>query len=131
MTTRKLVHAATLDRFRDVVENVEGVDLRDLQPCTALLVQTRHSLYRIVIIQGAEVRLQGGAFFPDPTPVYVEGATIGRNCVRVGWIGVGLSVEIRSEGRRIITSPVRAITAEKVPDRVVESQRSDSTSSTR
>ena len=33
--------------------------------------------------------------------------------------GVDLSVEFRSEGRRVITSPVRAITTEQPPGSVV------------
>jgi hypothetical protein len=119
MSDTKLVRAVTLDRFGDVVENIEGVHLRHLPPFTTLLVRTMNSLYRVVITQGPEVYVQGGAFFPDPTSAYLDGASIGGNCLRVGWIGVGLLVEFRSGGRRIITSPVRAITTEQAPGSVV------------
>jgi hypothetical protein len=110
MSDAKLVRA--LDWFRSVVENIEGVHLCHLPPFTTLIVRTMNSLYRVVIIEGREVYVQGGAFFPHPTAAYLEGASIGGSSIRVGWIGIGLLVEIRSGGRRIITSPVRAISIE-------------------
>jgi hypothetical protein len=112
MSDAKLV--ATLDCFTDVVENVEGVHLRHLPPFTTLLVRTMNSVYRVVLTQGPEVYVQGGAFFPEPTSAYLDGASIGGNFLRVGWIGVGLLLEIRSGSRRIITSAVRAISIEQV-----------------
>lgn len=113
------VRATTLESFRALVMDVEGVHLHHLPPLTTLLVRTMNSLYRVVITQGSDVYIQGGAFFPDPTSAYIDGASIGRSCLKVGWIGIGLLVEIRSGGRRIITSPVRTITTEQAPSSVV------------
>lgn len=107
------VRAATLDRIGSLVEDLAGVDLRTLPPFTTLLVWTMNSLYRVVITGWPEVCVQGGAFFPDPTSAYVDGASIGGSCLRVGWIGVGFVVEIRSSGRHILTSPVVAINTEQ------------------
>jgi hypothetical protein len=59
------------------------------------------------------VHVQGGAFFPDPTLAYIDGASFGGSCLRVGWISAGLFVEIRSGGRHILTSPVLAVTTEQ------------------
>jgi hypothetical protein len=112
MADNRQVCAATLDRIGDLVDDTAGVHLRDLPPSATLLVWTMNSLYRVVITQWPEVYIQGGAFFPDPTAAYLDGASIG-GTLRVGWIGVGLFVEIRSGGRRIITSAVRAITTER------------------
>lgn len=106
---------------RDLMsENIEGVHLNDLPPFTSLLVWTVHSLYRVVVIQGTEVCVQGGSFFPDPTSARLDGASIGGSSIRVGWIGIGLLVEIRARGRRIITSPVRTITFERASLSVVQ-----------
>ena len=112
MADTKWVRAATLDRIGDLVDDTAGVHLRDLPPLTTLLVWTTNSVYRVVITQWPEVYIQGGAFFPDPTSAYLDGASIGGS-LRVGWIGIGFFVEIRSGGRHIITSPVRAITTER------------------
>jgi hypothetical protein len=113
MSDTKLVRAATLDRIGDLVDDTAGVRLRDLPPFTTLLVWTMNSVYRVVITQWPEVSIQGGAFFPDSTSASLDGASIGGSCLRVGWIGVGLLVEIRAGDRHIITSPVRAITTEQ------------------
>ena len=118
MSDTKLVRAATLDWFHAVVDDIEGVYLRHLTPFTTLLVRTMNSLYRVVITPGPEVYVQGGAFFPDPTSAYLDGASRGGS-LRTGWIGVDLSVEFRSGGLRIITSPVRAITTEQASGSVV------------
>lgn len=119
MSDTKLLRAATLDRLGDVVEDIEGVHLCHLPPFTTLLVKTMNSLYRIVITHWPEVCVQGGTFFPDLTSACLDGASIGGSCLRVGWIGVGLLVEIRSGSLRIITSPVRAITIELASSSVV------------
>jgi hypothetical protein len=119
MSDPKFVRAARLNRVGDFVEDITSVDLRDLPPFTTLLVWTTNSLYRMVITRWPEVYVQGGDLFSNPTAAYVDGATSGESGLRVGWIGVGLLVEIRSGGWRITTSPVRAITTEQAAGWVV------------
>ena len=99
--------------------DIVGVQVHDLPPRARLLVRTMNSLYRVVVSEGADVYIQGGAFFPQPTAASIDGASFGGSCLRVGWIGVGLVVEIRAGGQRIITSPVRAITTDRAPFSVV------------
>jgi hypothetical protein len=118
MSDKKLVRAITLSGFRDVVENVECVHLRHLQPFTTLLVRTLNSLYRVVITDGPSVSVQGGAFFPEATSAYLGGASTGGAAIRVGCICVGLRVEIHAGDQVIVTSPVRAITHVRASDRV-------------
>lgn len=72
-----------------------------------------NSVYRVVIAQWPEVYIQEGAFSPDSASAYPDGARFGGSCLRVGWIGVGVLMEIRSGGRHIVTSPVRAVTTEQ------------------
>ena len=119
MADSKLLRAATLDGIGDLVDDTPGVHLRDLPPFTTLLVWTMNSLYRVVVTHWPEVYVQGGAFFPEPTLALVDGASFGGSSLRVGWISAGLSVEIRSGGRHIITSPVLAITTERASSLVV------------
>lgn len=97
----------------DLIGHVDGVHLRQLAPLTTLLVWTRNSLYRIVVMEGVDVYVQGGAFFPDPTPARLEGASMGGGLLKLGWIGVGLVMEIRAGGMHVVTSPVRAIATER------------------
>ena len=118
MATTKSIRAATLKRIGDLVDDTAGVRLHELPPFTVLLVSTTNSLYRVVITESPEVYIQGGYFFPNPTSAYLDGASIGGDYLKVGWIGVGLSMEIRSQGRRITTSRVRIITIEKASNSI-------------
>lgn len=112
--------AATLTGFTSAVASTNGVHLRDLPPMTTLLVRTRNSEYRIVVSSGDEVLVKGGQFFPSLTEARFSGASVGGSFLKVGWIGIGLRMEILAEGRRIVTSPVHDIVA---ADESSQSQR--------
>ena len=51
----------------------------------------------------------GRRVFPSLTPAHFSGASVGGSFLKVGWIGIGLRMEILVDGRRIVTSPVRDI----------------------
>lgn len=104
--------AATMDGFVDASTAADGLSLRDLEPLTTLLVRTCNSHYRIVISRNTAVFVQGGRFFPETTHARLEGSSFGGSLLKMGWIGVGLCMEIWAGGQRIITSPVRAIARE-------------------
>ena len=111
MKLARAVHLQT-NSVVDLMDYVEGVHLRQLPPLT-MLVWTKNSLYRIVVMEGSNVYVQGGTFFPDPTSAHLDGASMGGGFLQVGWIGVGLVMEIRAGGMHIVTSPVRAIATER------------------
>jgi hypothetical protein len=111
-STTLIARAATLDAFVDSATSADGICVRELEPLTTLLVRTRNSRYRIIVSRNAAILVQGGAFFPDTTQATLEGASAGGSVLKVGWIGVGLRMEISSGGQRIVTSPVRTITRE-------------------
>lgn len=109
VTTSRLMRAATLEGFADEVARVPGVSLDDLQPLTTLLVQTRNSEYRITRAEGELVLVQGGRFFPQLTRASLDGASLGGSLIKVGWIGLGFRMELRTGDQRVLTSPVLAI----------------------
>ena len=109
--TTCIARAATLTGFTSAVSSTNGVQLRSLPPMTTLLVRTRNSEYHIVVSSGDEVLVKGGHFFPALTEARFSGASVGGSFLKVGWIGVGLRMEILAEGRRIITTPVYDIVA--------------------
>jgi len=115
MPDNHFVRAASLDVIGDLAREVGGVDLRQLPPFTTLIVHTMKSLYRVVTTRGTLVYVQGGAFFPEPTAAYFDGASFGGSSLRVGWIAIGLSMEFRLRERLILTSRVRAITTIQAP----------------
>jgi hypothetical protein len=103
-----VARAGTLDGFAEAAAG-PGLALRQLEPLTALSVYTRNTHYRIVVTRGDEILIQGGTFFPDPTPAHLEGSSVGGSLLKVGWIGVGLRLEIRAGGQRIVTTSVRSL----------------------
>jgi hypothetical protein len=103
------VAATTLDGFVASTAAGMGVALGTVAPLTSLIVETRNTRYHIIVTRSDEILVQGGSFFPDPTPARLEGASLGGSLLRLGWIGLGLRMEIRANGQRIVTTPVRTI----------------------
>jgi hypothetical protein len=108
-----------MDDAIEGIGQVEGVRLSELPPLSTILVWTRNSLYRLVVLDASEIYVQGGALFPHLTSAQLDGASIGRGFLMTGCICVGLLMELRVAGTRVRTSPVVAISAEPVQHRVV------------
>lgn len=108
-----------VDGVMELAGHVEGVQLSELPPLTTLLVWTWNSLYRVVVMDGSSVSVQGGTFFPAPTSAQFDGASMGRGSVMTGWICVGLLMELHVDGTRVKTSPVVAIATEPMQRPVV------------
>ena len=108
---RTIPRPSTLDAFTEALAESEGVSLPDLEPLTTLVVQTSHSVYRMTVVHDTTVLLRGGAFHAE-TMALLHGSGFGGYLLRVGWIGVGLRMEFSVDGKRFITSAVRAITTE-------------------
>ena len=60
---------------------------------------------------GCHALVQGGRYFCEETEARIEGATCLGSSLRVGWICLGLRLELLVNGKRIVTSRVRAITS--------------------
>ena len=106
-----VARGSTLEGFAATASG-PGVAVASLQPLTALLVDTQNTRYHIIVSGGGDILIQGGAFFPEPTPARLDGASLGTSLLKIGWIGLGLRMEIRAGGQRIITSAVRSITVD-------------------
>jgi hypothetical protein len=94
-----------------------GLMLDSLEPGTRIVVATRHSAYRFVVIDGAQKRatVTGGKMFPESTEVRIEGATAGAGVIRPGWIIVGLRMELSIGLKRITTSNVQSVSFDREP----------------
>ena len=108
-----VVRGATLDGFVTGTVDAAGILLRDVEPLTTLVVHTRNTRYRIIVTRDDDIVVQGGSFFPDPTPAHLDGASLGSSFLKLGWIGVGLRMEIRAGGQRIVTTTVRSVMREE------------------
>ena len=109
-----IARAATLDGFLDSA--AEAVNIHELQPMTTLVVRTRNTQYRIVVAPDSAIHVQGGRFFPGLTTARLDGSSAGGSLLKLGCITVGLRMEISVGGQRIVTSPVRTISRERVTE---------------
>jgi len=101
------------------VESTEGPGLMldGLAAGTPIVVSTRHSSYRFVVVDAAlrQAKVVGGKMFPEQTDVRIEGATTGASVIKPGWIVVGLRLELSMGLKRITTSSVKSVAVEDVP----------------
>jgi len=107
-----------LDGFIDIDQALKGVALPALAPCDTVKVRTHNSDYEIFLLDPESGRavVQGGHYFPQPMEAIVNGSTFGGCMLKLGWLGVGLRMEISAYGQSVITSPVRALTVERATD---------------
>jgi hypothetical protein len=117
-----LPNCRTLDGFARKSNEHKGLVVTSLDAGVTIVVRTRHSSYRLVVLDGARhLVLAEGGVFHEPTVVHLSGATFGGSTLKLGWILVGLRVEFGLGSRRITTSPVESVTIEshaplEVPD---------------
>jgi hypothetical protein len=92
----------------------DGVAVESLDAGDVVVVRTQNSTYRVEVLdpERRDVLLTGGAYFAEPTRVRLGGATAGGSTLKVGWIGVGLQLEIASGRQRTTTSCVESLTIE-------------------
>jgi hypothetical protein len=101
----------TIDHLLLGSEASTGVAMAALEFGTRLLVRTRYSQYRLTVLDGesGHVLIEGGTLLHGVTPATLSGATAGGSAMKLGWIGVGLRMELSVGGVRVTTSPVRSI----------------------
>ncbi|HKE84166.1 MAG TPA: hypothetical protein VKB50_10440 [Vicinamibacterales bacterium] len=109
-------HAVNSDPAREPATG-PGLMLDSLESGTRIVVTTKHSAYRFVVIDGAQRRatVAGGKMFPESTEVRIEGATAGAGLIRPGWIIVGLRLEMSIGLKRITTSSVQSVSFDGEP----------------
>lgn len=114
----------TLEGFTTGSGDRNGIDIRGLAAGTTITVTTKHSRYRLAVLDGRQhlVCAEGGVFL-EPTVVRVSGATFGGSALKVGWIVEGLRVEFGLSPRPIVSSPVQSIVIEGPSHQVDREER--------
>ena len=97
-----------------------GVDLHELAAGTLIRLLTQNSEYRIVLLdpEAGRVQVEGGRYFRTPTEAVLNGSSCGGSMLRMGWIGVGLQVELDyplqpDQFVTVVTSPVEGFWLER------------------
>lgn len=101
----------TLDGFARETSRREGFETAHLPPLTKLNISTQNSYYQLTLLDPGDSTaiVQGGRFFSEPSEVFFCGSSYGGTLLKMSWIGIGMRLELMSNGRRIITSPVVSV----------------------
>jgi hypothetical protein len=107
----------TLVDFARQAGCIEGLSLSVLAPGTIVSVNTRHSHYRMLVIDPRNGRalVTSASWFTEPTEVRLEGATAGGSVLKTGWIGIGLKLEMSVGRQRVTTSRVVSVEVLSIP----------------
>jgi hypothetical protein len=105
-----------LDGVSEISPMLEGVTLMTMKACDTIHVRTRNSDYEIFLLDPKSGRalVRGGEYFAEPVEANVSGSTFGGCMLKMGWIGVGLRMEIYVNGNRTVTTPVQSLRVEQV-----------------
>jgi hypothetical protein len=114
----------TLDGFARESNGKDGVGVYALDAGSTLIVKTRHSRYRLTVLDGSrQLVLAAGGIFPEPTVVRLSGATFGGSTLKVGWILVGLRIEFGLGAKQITSSPVQSVEIEEPAAEISHEER--------
>jgi hypothetical protein len=105
-----------LDGVVEISPLLEGVTLTALEACDTIHARTRNSDYELFLLDPKSGRalVRGGEYFAEPVEAIVCGSTFGGCMLKIGWLGVGLQMEICVEGQRTVTSPVQSLRVDHV-----------------
>src|SRR5215468_6665111 len=108
--------SCSLDGATEISHTLKGVKLGTLEACDMIQARTRNSVYEIFLLDPNSGRalVRGGGYFAEPVEAIVSGSTFGGCMLKVGWLGVGLRMEISVNGVRTVTSPVQSLRVERI-----------------
>ncbi|MDO8466814.1 MAG: hypothetical protein Q7S83_01600 [bacterium] len=123
----RLVPIPNIDEMVEYTKKNGGFFLKSLLINWLAKVRTFNSEYKICSFnpKNSEWAAQGGRGFPEPTVVYIGGSTWGGSMQMLGWVGVGMHLELtRLTGpfnRRVVTtSPIVGISLTENPQECME-----------
>ena len=87
-----------------------GVALQTLAQYDTIQVRTLNSHYRIFLLDPGtgRVLLEGGNYFLEPVEAVVYGSNSVGSPPKVGWIGIGMRIEMWVKNQLVSTSPVQS-----------------------
>ena len=101
-----------LDQAQSETSTVtDEVQLDSLEPFTTILVRTRNTEYRVLVLdqKSGWALVEGGRHLPEPTEVMVCGSLLRDRPFKMGMIATGYRLELSLDGKVFITSPIESI----------------------
>ncbi len=102
-------------------ETSGGLPLKDVPDGSVVEVHTRNSVYRIAVADRdrARVAIQrirgNNQFFTNPELVQLRGSTFGGSVLKIGWIGIGMYLELNTPYGIVATSTIRSVVVKNAP----------------
>jgi len=89
---------------------MKGINLGTCSRLDSISARTVNSDYRITLLDPKSGRalLEGGQRFPEPVVVTILGSSFGGSMLRMGWLNVGMRIEIYAD-KHIVTSPIKSL----------------------
>jgi hypothetical protein len=103
----------------------DGIALASLTAGDVIRIQTMKSTYHLVLLDplSGEALVEGGSLLTGPVKATVCGAAGGGSMIKIGWVVIGLRLEIAAQNMLIRTSPVISVVVEReVAEGVTASQ---------
>jgi hypothetical protein len=97
---------------RSVSGDVEGIYLSELAAGDVLVIETLNSTYSLVYLGAAAALLaKHSPRFAEPMSVNVLGSTWGGSALKMGFLGVGLCMEVErlEDDKVLVTSPIQSL----------------------
>ncbi len=104
----------------DAINSIkEGIQVNKLETGTKLFVETRNSVYELVILDedrkvsvtGGNL-VDGGVRYEEPVELFLTGSTWGSSMLKLDWLGKDMCMELCYEDRVLTTSPVKNVEIE-------------------
>lgn len=90
--------------------DVEGIYLSELSAGDVLVIQTQNNAYSLVYLgAGAALLVKHSPRMAEPMSVNVLGSTWGGSALMMGFLGVGMCLEVQEEDRVLVTSPIQSL----------------------
>jgi hypothetical protein len=91
--------------------SADAIRLASCRQFETIVVNTRRSVYEIVVLQGTtgDILVRGGRDFPEFSRVVFVGSTADGRALKVNTIDVGLRMEFHLGHGAVVTSPVATV----------------------
>jgi hypothetical protein len=87
------------------------VDLNSLQPFDTILLRTRNSDYRMLLLDPNTGRalVEGGQYLTEPSEALIKGSAISGSAFKTASICIGGRLEMWVDDRAFLTSPITGV----------------------
>lgn len=101
-------------RTTESAPSLSGISLETLTTFDTMLVRTRNSNYRFLMLdpRAGRALVEGGSHFGEPEEALLSGSFLGDCSFKPGWMGIGCRIQMWVGNTFVSTSPVQSFRIE-------------------